>query len=191
MTVRLSQTPLIGVASAAAQLVKSMSLSDLFVKPNHQNTYRRGFCNTNRNFNTNSTSRERDPTHPSLFYHPVLSSSHSPVFALSFLDKPLNEGHPRSRIIIGWVTEGTGEDGIGSGFQENPPFRELLHESIACALAAPDLDPSIAAEAVQRGEGYLHINDHRNIPAMGRIGDPDDIIGSVMVQDGKVTVNIE
>ena len=28
--------------------------------------------------------------------------------------------------------------------------------------------------------------DSRNIPAPGRVGDPDDIIGSVLVKDSKV-----
>ena len=32
----------------------------------------------------------------------------------------------------------------------------------------------------------LHILDQRNIPALGRIGDPDDIIGSVFVEKSKV-----
>jgi hypothetical protein len=32
----------------------------------------------------------------------------------------------------------------------------------------------------------MHINDERNIPALGRVGDPDDIIGTVLVQDGSV-----
>lgn len=30
--------------------------------------------------------------------------------------------------------------------------------------------------------------DERNVPALGRIGDPDDILGSVRVEDGKVSV---
>ena len=29
--------------------------------------------------------------------------------------------------------------------------------------------------------------DERNIPSLGRVGDPDDIIASVRVQDGKVS----
>jgi hypothetical protein len=62
--------------------------------------------------------------------------------------------------------------------------------------------------ATQLGDGWMHINgllsnsllssilsnllytllkDVRNIPALGRIGDPDDIIGSVRVEEGKVT----
>jgi len=31
--------------------------------------------------------------------------------------------------------------------------------------------------------------DRRNIPALGRIGDPDDILGSVMVEGGKVCLD--
>lgn len=30
--------------------------------------------------------------------------------------------------------------------------------------------------------------DMRNVPAMGRIGDPDDILGTVLVKEGKVSV---
>lgn len=33
--------------------------------------------------------------------------------------------------------------------------------------------------------------DDRNIPALGRIGDPDDIIASVLVEDGKVGISID
>ncbi|KAJ7253066.1 hypothetical protein B0H12DRAFT_1117304 [Mycena haematopus] len=32
----------------------------------------------------------------------------------------------------------------------------------------------------------MHIHDERNVPALGRIGDPDDIIASVLVEDGEV-----
>lgn len=38
--------------------------------------------------------------------------------------------------------------------------------------------------------GYFRaytLPDERNIPPLGRIGDPDDIIASVRVQDGKVS----
>lgn len=34
----------------------------------------------------------------------------------------------------------------------------------------------------------MHIHDQRNVPALGRIGDPDDIIGSVLVQKSKIIV---
>ena len=34
------------------------------------------------------------------------------------------------------------------------------------------------------------ITDQRNIPALGRIGDPDDIIASVRVEEGRVRFSI-
>ena len=34
---------------------------------------------------------------------------------------------------------------------------------------------------------FVHGVDERNVPALGRIGDPDDIIASVRVEDGKVS----
>jgi len=134
---------------------------------------------------------ERDSSHPSLFYHLISSPSSpmSPIYALSFLDKPLNEHVPKSRVILGWVggqDEEGDADASSVGFQENAGFRDLLHESIASALLEPGFDPAIENEATQRGEGWLNINDTRNIPALNRVGDPDDIIGTVMVQDGKI-----
>lgn len=61
--------------------------------------------------------------------------------------------------------------------------------------------------AVQTQRGWMHIHgvhffptaftaffhhspDDRNIPALGRIGDPDDILASVLVDDGKVDISL-
>ena len=60
-----------------------------------------------------------------------------------------------------------------------------MHTAIKSALR-DNVDDILAAEAEQRGNGWLNINDTRNVPALGRIGDPDDIVGAVLVQDGKV-----
>lgn len=35
----------------------------------------------------------------------------------------------------------------------------------------------------------IDTSDSRNIPALGRIGDPDDIIASVRVEEGKVSLH--
>lgn len=37
-------------------------------------------------------------------------------------------------------------------------FLELLHESIASALAKPGVDEALESDAAQRGEGWLNIN---------------------------------
>jgi len=45
----------------------------------------------------------------------------------------------------------------------------------ACLLQWPDIDAGC--------------EDMRAVPPLGRIGDPDDIIGSVRVDDGKVSMS--
>ena len=85
-------------------------------------------------------------------------------------------------------------------------FREILHKAIHEGLEE-GVDEVQANGARQLQEGWMHIHgaslshspwlnlthchaatlaDERNIPPLGRIGDPDDIIASVRVQGGKV-----
>ncbi|KIK68326.1 hypothetical protein GYMLUDRAFT_68192 [Collybiopsis luxurians FD-317 M1] len=70
-------------------------------------------------------------------------------------------------------------------FKENPKFRELLHDAVKSGLKT-DVDDVQRNGATQLQEGWMHIHDERNIPALGRIGDPDDILASVLVSDGKI-----
>ena len=37
--------------------------------------------------------------------------------------------------------------------------------------------------------GAKPLEDNRNVPALGRIGDPDDILASVLVRDSKARLN--
>jgi hypothetical protein len=85
-------------------------------------------------------------------------------------------------------------------------FRDVLHEAIRTGLNDGVDDVQING-AIQTHQGWMHIHgvaiqstgvslvdtfisyhvkDGRNVPALGRIGDPDDILASVLVQDGKV-----
>lgn len=110
------------------------------------------------------------------------------MYALSFLPTPPPSG--RSRTIIGWlpaVAEGGNED-VEAGlndFVENPKFRPLLHEAIQQTLRE-GADDVWTNSAIQLQQGWMHIHDNRNIPALGRIGDPDDIIATVLVEDSKI-----
>ncbi|KAJ7704348.1 hypothetical protein B0H17DRAFT_1039333 [Mycena rosella] len=140
-------------------------------------------------YSTSSESSFTDPSRPDLHYHlvdpPTPVSSRLPAFALSFLpSSPLAS----SSTVLGWLpaaTTGT-DDGAGlNDFKENPEFRPLLHEAIQDGLREGVDDIQING-AAQLGEGWMHIHDDRNIPALGRIGDPDDIIASVLVQAGKI-----
>jgi len=130
-----------------------------------------------------------DPTRPNLFYHflepPTPLSEVVPVYALSFLSSVPS---PDSSTIIGWLPaqtqSHTDEAGLND-FQENPKFRQLLHEAVKRGLDA-DVDDIQRNGALQLQQGWMHIHDDRNIPALGRIGDVDDIIASVLVEDGKI-----
>jgi len=64
-------------------------------------------------------------------------------------------------------------------------FLPLLHEAISEGLAEAVDDIQVAG-ALQLGNGWMHIHDERNVPPLNRIGDPDDILASVRVEDGKI-----
>lgn len=82
-------------------------------------------------------------------------------------------------------------------------FLPVLHESNIAALR-DDVDEIWINGAMQIQQGWMHIHgiqkfwfrrttwkltslvDQRNIPALGRIGDPDDIIATVLVENSKV-----
>jgi len=88
-----------------SRVPKSTYLRHTF-KPLNFSTTQRGFHSTLRQWQA-SYPIQKDPSHPSLFYHlreaPNALSPTRPVFALSFSDKPLNEEHPLSRSIVGWI----------------------------------------------------------------------------------------
>ncbi|KAI6124095.1 hypothetical protein EV401DRAFT_1943812 [Pisolithus croceorrhizus] len=135
-----------------------------------------------------------DPDSPDLFYHlvsfphPVDSSSSASAYALSFLPAPPPSS--RSATVIGWlpaIAEGTSKDieAVLDDFVENSNFRSLMQEAIREGLRE-GVDEVWMNGALQLQHGWMHIHDSRNIPPLGRIGDPDDIIGSVLVEDSKI-----
>lgn len=98
----------------------------------------------------------------------------------------------RSRTIIGWLPASNGSENEGkeeeaglNDFVENAGFKELLHEAIQSGLK-DGVDDIQKNGAIQVQQGWMHIHDERNIPALGRIGDPDDILGSVRVEEGVI-----
>ncbi|KAG8717817.1 hypothetical protein FRC09_013621 [Ceratobasidium sp. 395] len=122
-----------------------------------------------------------DEERKGLFYHPLDGN----LYALSFLsEKPASRS---SAAVIGLVPEGQGLD----GFEENhnilplEAFVDLLHDTVKAALT-DNVDTDLANDATQRQEGWMHVHDMRRFPESGRVGDADDIIGSVLVQKGKV-----
>ncbi|OCH94570.1 hypothetical protein OBBRIDRAFT_789045 [Obba rivulosa] len=121
-----------------------------------------------------------------MYHPPTPVSDDIPVFALSFLPDP--PPVVLSSTVIGWLPAATPEASEEAGlndFVENGAFRELLHEAVQSGLR-DDVDDIQRNGAMQTQQGWMHIHDGRNVPALGRIGDPDDIIASVRVEDGKI-----
>ncbi|KIY49817.1 hypothetical protein FISHEDRAFT_18807, partial [Fistulina hepatica ATCC 64428] len=132
-----------------------------------------------------------DPQRSDLYYHRIESpspfSSTDPAFALSFLsEKPAS---PESATIIGWLPALTSNVNEGAGlddFKENPRFLKLLHRAVKEGLREGVCDIQTNG-ATQLHSGWMHINgEARKLPPLGRIADPDDIIASVHVAEGKI-----
>ncbi|KAF8892920.1 hypothetical protein BD779DRAFT_1436270 [Infundibulicybe gibba] len=151
------------------------------------------FLRSHYSSNTSPNGPLVDPTRPDLFYHfcspPTPISSSLAAFALSFVRSP--PPSLDSPTIIGWLpAEATfskpeSQQAGLNDFRENVKFRDILHESILEGLCE-GVDEIQINGATQVQNGWMHIHDDRNIPPLGRIGDPDDIIASVLVQDGKI-----
>ncbi|KAI0088245.1 hypothetical protein BDY19DRAFT_891510 [Irpex rosettiformis] len=128
-----------------------------------------------------------DPDRPELYYHlfhpPSSVSDSTPVFALSFLSVAPRTAN--SSTILGWLPALEGGEAGLNDFRENPKFLDVLHEAVQSGLRDGVDDIQING-AIQTQQGWMHIHDDRNIPALGRIGDPDDIIASVRVEEGKI-----
>ncbi|KAJ7164923.1 hypothetical protein C8R46DRAFT_900803 [Mycena filopes] len=202
----LTRTP---VARPQARLISWRSAAYASFRPPRYAPPPRPRLTRPRWYSTSNDSESfTDPGRPDLHYHlvhpPTPLSSELPAFALSFLSTPSSSN---SSTVIGWLPAATStstndEAGLND-FKENPKFRVLLHEAIQNGLREKVDDIQING-AVQLGNGWMHIHgrlsfivhrscrrlfyllDERNIPALGRIGDPDDIIATVLVEDGEI-----
>ncbi|KZT36288.1 hypothetical protein SISSUDRAFT_1024433 [Sistotremastrum suecicum HHB10207 ss-3] len=159
---------------------------------------RRGIASTSslRNQSQSQAAVQEQGISRPLYYH--LLQPAKQAWAVSFLPEPPKT--PESPTILGYLpakpaSEEADSDALElNDFRENPAFMSLLHRTIQKALR-DGVDETLKAEAIQRGEGWLHINGTsskspqmmpRNVPALGRINDPEDIVASVMVEDGKI-----
>jgi len=110
---------------------------------------------------------------------------------MSFCPNPPQSGATNDKVILG-VLPANQPDGSSSSanpsienFEPNPTFVQTLQQAIRQVLDR-HADETLEAEAKARGEGWMHICDNRITPTLNRVPDPEDILGSVMVVDGKI-----
>ncbi|KAI9184408.1 hypothetical protein H9P43_003461 [Blastocladiella emersonii ATCC 22665] len=120
---------------------------------------------------------EAAPSGPPLFFEP--SPDRPGAYTVSFLP-----GTPRaadSPAVIGWST--AAQAVTPRSFTANPTFLRELHAALKDHAHE---DPELVALAEHQKIGFMHVADARNPPPWGRIPDPDDIVGSVRLDDGKI-----
>ncbi|KAM0746917.1 hypothetical protein T439DRAFT_329192 [Meredithblackwellia eburnea MCA 4105] len=137
-------------------------------------------------------------SYPGLFYHSVPDSTTR--YSVSFLPHPAPDlAFSPTTIGILNPASSTGLEGalgslkehqeagvpplLPSNFEENKEFKELLHDVLREAVWD---DLALQTEATVRGEGFIHLTDYRNPADLNRVPAPDDIVASILVQDGKL-----
>ncbi|KAI8062754.1 hypothetical protein BC940DRAFT_278506 [Gongronella butleri] len=86
-------------------------------------------------------------------------------------------------FVIGWATE---KDHIKpKSFVANNQFIDFMTRVFAKRIHQVN-DTSLKGMAQWQKEGWLHIGDERHPAPWGRIPRPEDIIGSVLLEDGKI-----
>ncbi|KAJ3035711.1 hypothetical protein HDV00_003472 [Rhizophlyctis rosea] len=97
----------------------------------------------------------------------------------SALSKP---GHLQDVGIIGWIPV-TATEVKPDNFRENPIFEDFLHSWLRDNIESDDFTKALATH---QQIGYLNINDSRVYTAWGRVSDPEDILGSVRLDNGQI-----
>ncbi|BGP31694.1 hypothetical protein JCM10296v2_003468 [Rhodotorula toruloides] len=154
-------------------------------------------CSTRRLFSSSSQSLSiASKLYPGLYYHehPSQPSSYtlsylpSPPPSLRFSPTTLGSLSPLSRPPSSFDAQPKADQGVPPilprTLSENPDFLKLVHEVIKANVEG---DLWLQTKAKSIGEDtHIHIADERSPADANRIGDPSDILGSVLVQSGKV-----
>jgi hypothetical protein len=72
---------------------------------------------------------------------------------------------------------------INDKFEHTNEFEQVLHETLYRYICN---DPGVQSLAKYQREGYMNINDQRVQAIYGRVNDPQDILGVVLLKDGLV-----
>ncbi|KAJ3058097.1 hypothetical protein HDU98_005814, partial [Podochytrium sp. JEL0797] len=62
----------------------------------------------------------------------------------------------------------------------------LLHATLKAQIHTDEWSAALAAH---QKDGFLNISDHRVFTPWGRVSDPEDLIGAVLLENGKIVPN--
>ncbi|KAJ3379407.1 hypothetical protein HDU84_006699 [Entophlyctis sp. JEL0112] len=104
----------------------------------------------------------------------------SPTLHASAARSSRPDGSP---AVIGWVSGHANVLPTPANFFANPRFEEALHGTIKANV---HLDEGWRAMAASQKQGYMTITDARVFTPWGRVADPEDILGAVLLEDGNI-----
>ncbi|KAJ1725197.1 hypothetical protein LPJ53_000620 [Coemansia erecta] len=97
---------------------------------------------------------------------------------------------PKDAAIIGWLRHTNidplaidGQQMRPQDFSENRSFWPQVQQVLEKYAHE---DPELQSQAAFFKSGWMNISDGRNPPPPGRTGDPEDILGSVLVEDKEI-----
>lgn len=143
-----------------------------------------------------SSNSIKSKLYPGLYYH---RHPHSPqgtnAFLVSYLPTPPPSlkfspttigtlQHPKSRLTDGPPADEGVPPISPRTLTENPDFVRLVHEVIAMSLGGDAWFQTQAKSMTS--DTHIHIADQRQPSDANRIPDPQDILGSVLVQSGQL-----
>lgn len=127
-----------------------------------------------------SPRRFTSPAYPHIYLH----KQGTKQAAISYRPTPPKDG---SRAVVGYSPLNS----AGTDIDLSSPAKVKLNPSFMAALneictAYGHLDPVMQAMAAAQDSGHLHIADEKNPPPYGRIPYPEDIIGTIRIEHGKL-----
>lgn len=93
----------------------------------------------------------------------------------------------KTSLIIGWKSSTSLDpESLHIGFRDNPAMKDQIYEIIKSNLINSDYYKSLAS---CWPDGHMHIADGRVLTAFGRTPEPDDILATVLVREGKMILS--
>ena len=100
-----------------------------------------------------------------------------------------SEHGPKSqKDILGWIPASYTDIPLNSPshFRDNPAFIKALNDTVQQEYQhSQDVKDLALSLSKDQPSGWVHLSDTRSVPPLNRTSDPEDIIGSILVEHGE------